>query len=548
MLRRVFCLTIFVPFLIQAQPEASSPQRKVSSTVASVTIYSDRAMVTRTIREQLSSGETIFVVGDLPVTLMDQTIRVSGVGESSAKILDVRVATVFLDTVPEVRIRELQAKLRSLRGEEQKLQDALLVLRSQREFVDSVRVTTSREARPTGVQRTTLEEWDRLLSFLEKKLTGIYSVIRATNQSLIDLRGRIEAVEREIRNSQAYSRKSQKHIHISLSSSASGRVQLLVSYVVPGAIWYPAYEARVSANSERVQFVYSGQVKQNTGEDWTNVDLTLSTARPAEGGLPVQLVPWYVDVWQPPPPMATGAQRRKESVMEMNLADEVKPASRPMEEMELPVASVESQAASVVFRIPVRAMIPSDNTPHKVTIGLFELPVEMSYLSIPKSAQSAFMTGSMKNTTEYPLLAGTVSLFFDNTFVASSPLKRTLTGETFDVGLGVDDRVKAERKLLNRFTEYTGTFTRKTRVTYDYLLTVENTRTQPVRLEVKDQIPLSRNEKIVVELIAPSAKDVRPEGDGTLLWKLTLAPGEKKTIPLKFNLEYPSDLQVVGLE
>ncbi len=548
MLQRAACLIVFIPFLLQAQTGISSSHRTVNSTVSAVTVYPDRAMVTRTIKDQLPSGERILVIGDLPTTLMDQTVRVGGVGESAARILDVKVATVYLDTIPEVRIRELQSRLRSLRVEEQKLQDALIVLRSQREFVDSVKISTSRETRPSGVQRSTLDEWDRVLSFLEKKLSGIFAEMRATNQSLIDLRSKIEAVEREIRNSQAYSRKSQKQIHITVNSVSSGRVQMSVSYVVPGAIWYPAYEARVSANTQNVQFVYSGQVRQNTGEDWPNAELTLSTARPSEGGLPAELTPWYVDVFQPPPPMVSGALRRKDAAAESKVAEEMTVVPRERMEMELPVAEVESQGASVVFRVPVRASIPSDNAPHKVTVGVFDLPVEMKYLSILKNSPSAFMTGSIKNATEYPFLPGAVNLFFENTFVASSPLKRTMVGESFDVGLGVDDRVKTERKLVNRFTEYTGTFTRKTKITYDYLITIENTRRERVQIEVRDQIPLSRNERIVVEVIAPLPKETKPEADGTIRWTLNLSPGEKKLIPLKFSIEYPSDLNVVGLE
>ncbi|MBM4167566.1 MAG: mucoidy inhibitor MuiA family protein [Ignavibacteria bacterium] len=547
MLQRTVCLLVFIPLLLQAQTGAPSTHQAVNSIVSAVAVYPDRAMVTRTIKDQLPSGERILVVGDLPTTLIDQTIRVSGAGESAVKILDVSVATVFLDTIPEVRIRDLQSRLRSLRVEEQKLQDALVVLRSQREFVDSVKISTSREARPSGVQRATLEEWDRLLAFLEKKLGGIFAEMRATNQSLIDLRSKIETVEREIRNSQAYSRKSQKQIHITVNSTTSGRVQMSVSYVVPGAVWYPAYEARVSSNSQIVQFVYAGQVKQNTGEDWANVELTLSTARPSEGGLPSELTPWYVDVFLPPPPVVAGALRRKDAAAESKMTDEIT-VSRERMEMELPVAEVESQGASVIFRVPVRATIPSDNSPHKVTVGVFDLPVEMKYLSIPKNSPAAFMTGSIKNATEYPFLSGAVNLFFENTFVASSPLKRTMAGESFDVGLGIDDRVKTQRKLQNRFTEYTGTFTRKTKITYDYLISIENTRKESIHIEVRDQIPLSRNERIVVEVIAPSPKEMKPEADGSLRWKLNLTPGEKKLIPLKFSIEYPSDLNVVGVE
>ena len=63
-----------------------------------------------------------------------------------------------------------------------------------------------------------------------------------------------------------------------------------------------------------------------------------------------------------------------------------------------------------------------------------------------------------------------------------------------------------------------------------------------------DQVPLSRNEKIVVKLLSPDAKDAKPTDEGTLKWTLDLKPGEKRELTVKFTVEYDNDVNVTGLE
>lgn len=548
MLRNI--LTTLIPLLLLLPLSFPSewktlgqPTRNLKSEVVSVTVYRDRALVVRSAREQLPAGNSLLVIGELPGSLIDQSVRVTGEAEGRAKITDVRVTTVFLDTIPEQRIRQLQDRLKALRLEQQSLLDKLQVLRAQKDFVDSLRVSSARGT-VAGPQRSSLEEWERVIGFVERRLTAIYAEIRATNAALDDVKNKIEAVEREINQSRAFSRKSQKQILVNVSAERAGAMRLEVSYVLTGASWTPLYEARLTSESKTLQLTYAAQVRQATNEDWNDVQLVLSTALPAAGGTPPPVPPWFVDVARTISRMEVRPQLMGvPSAVELEKKAEVEP-----ETMNVEVAEVQSQMTSTVFRVPSRISIPSDNNPYRVTIAVEELPVALSYTAVPKYAPYAYLTAKGKNTTEYPLLAGPINIFFENSFVSGSTLGQILPGQEFEMGLGVDEAVRVERKLVNRFTEYTGTFTKKTKYIYDIVIKLENTRRTRIDLVVQDQIPISRNEKIVVEQIEPSPKVLPPDQSGKLSWNLSLNPGERRELKLRFSIEHPSDLNVMGIE
>jgi uncharacterized protein (TIGR02231 family) len=171
--------------------------------------------------------------------------------------------------------------------------------------------------------------------------------------------------------------------------------------------------------------------------------------------------------------------------------------------------------------------------------------------------ESAFLSAYAVNTTEYPLLAGAMNTFLDETFVAASSLKTVMPGEKFELQLGADDGIAIKRKLVNRFSENTGLTNKGRRVTYDILVTVTNNKKTAERVVFKEPLPVSRNEKIEVNLLTPAERDVgtkeQPkevtrEEDSKLVWRLELKPGEKREVPVKFSVAYPGDLNVTRLE
>lgn len=216
---------------------------------------------------------------------------------------------------------------------------------------------------------------------------------------------------------------------------------------------------------------------------------------------------------------------------------------------ELPIYSdIKAKDISTTFELNTKNSIPSDNSPHKVTIAVSNLPIEFSYKAIPKVLPNVFLQGKIVNSNDYPLLEGGINIFVDNEFVNRTHLNTTVANDTLELALGIDEGLKTEKILKNRFVETKGLFGGRTQVTYEYQIQVTNNRKTEETISVYDQQPVPMNEKIIVELVSPAENEKILNDKNELEWKIKIKPGEKRIIPLKFIVSFPAGTNVYGLE
>ncbi|MBX3737501.1 MAG: mucoidy inhibitor MuiA family protein [Candidatus Didemnitutus sp.] len=535
----------------------------VESTISAVTVYTDRAVVTRTATVDLAGGQAELVFANLPESLLDQSVQVSGRGTAQAVILDVAARRTFVDFTPNARVKEIEDQLRALRNDDRTLGDQVAVLGSQRDSINEFMKNAVAASKDAG--RPKLEDVRATLEFGQKQLLDIAQANQKLDQQREELGNKIAALEQQLNELRGTGGKGFKTVVVRVSAAQAGNLELALSYTVGNARWTPSYDARVLSGERSVALGYFGVVRQTTGEDWKNVALTLSTARPSLGGAAPTLTAWNLDVWVNRPMAAASEPRdayeadKREQRAKLNAARVVNmqafttnaaPADMapPPPEAELASATVESGATSASFKIATAFTIPSDGSAQKVPIAAAKLAANPEYLTVPKRQQTAFLTTKVVNSTDFPLLAGPMNVFLDGTFVATSALRTVMAGEKFDLALGADEGISVKHKRVQKFTEDTGLTNSGKRITYEYLLTIQNNKKSAERVIVVDQLPLSRNEKVVVKQLAPDAREVKPTDEGSLKWTLDLKPGEKREITVKFAVEYPNDVNVTGLE
>lgn len=138
--------------------------------------------------------------------------------------------------------------------------------------------------------------------------------------------------------------------------------------------------------------------------------------------------------------------------------------------------------------------------------------------------------------------------FCENEFVNESQIHPIVPNDTFELFLGIDESIKVERKMVNKYTESKGFLGGKKKVTYEFEIVVTNTKQSRETIDVIDQFPISQNEKIKIELIEPDEKEVKIDNQNKIRWRLRLKPGEAKKLNLAYKIEFPSDMQVPGLD
>ena len=548
-----------VALLTGAPAVALAALLPAQSAVIAVTVYTDRAIVTRAAALDLAATGTVEVTfGNLPATLFDQSLQVSGRGAVQVTILDVTARAAYVDFTPNERVKAIEDELRSLAKQRRLLDDRGAVLKAQDGSLGKLETATTTPPNKDTAPRLTIEESTKFLTFLEDQRGKFLAERQTLDTQLEDLAAKVDAAQRKLNELRGAGGRSFKTVTVRLDAAATGKLDLSLSYTVPGASWTPSYDARVNSNEKSIALAYYGLVRQNTGEDWKDVALTLSTARPSMGGAAPEVRPWTVDVFDPRvvpvamPPASREMRMRSAAapaaaggMLMQALADA--PAEL-VKDASFATARIDQTATSASFKISAPSSVPSDNSPQKIPVTTAALAANSEYLTTPKLQPAAFLTAKVANTSEFPLLGGAMNVFLDGTFVATSALRTVMPEEKFELALGVDEGIAVKHKRVKRFAEDTGLTNGGKRVTYEYLLTLQNNKQTAVRVVVADQIPVSRNEKIVVKQLAPDAKDFKPTAEGTLKWTLDLKPAEKRELSVKFSLDYPNDVQVTGLE
>ncbi|MGD0210600.1 MAG: DUF4139 domain-containing protein, partial [Desulfomonilia bacterium] len=300
----------------------------------------------------------------------------------------------------------------------------------------------------------------------------------------------------------------------------TGNGQVEISYVIKAASWRPEYRVYASPGASQLVLETSVLARQTSGMDWDIKEMIVSTGRPSLGIQAPELQPWYLYKAK-----RHGAKLKAESNDLAPLA-----SAAPMQEEE---TKVETTATSYLIGAAKNIHLPGDGTPATVKIAKLSLNADFSLVSMPKYCQSAFLRADCTLKGDAPLAPGTYTSFVDNAFSGRGEMKRFDPGQKISLDLGVDEGMKIERKETQAFHDKT--LGNKDRVTYSYEITIENTRNQKALVTIKDQIPLSQDKTIKVDLIKTNP-EVNPDQDGTLNWAFDLEPHQKNKAAFSFSI------------
>lgn len=533
---------------------AAAPQRiALQPRITAVTVYQDRAQTVRSATVNLKTGTQVIALEGLPVLLQDDSLRVEGSGTARVTIAGIEIKRKFLEQTAEKRVKELEDEIRGLERKAGGLDAKKAGLTAQKAFLESIRVAWSdRLSKELAIGKPTSAELMDAAGFVASGIAKAEEQFRDIEAEKRLVLEKIDALKRQQREATGSLRKEVKTAEVTVEVTREGSFTLNLSGVVSRASWEPAYDVRLAADGASAQLTYRAQVRQQTGEDWHNVALTLSTARPASGGAPPELKPWRIAFWRPPPPAAAPRyypeSRAKSALMELD--DKALAMAAPAEEEDeapatFQTAQVASETTSVSFVIPKPVEVTADGSPQSSVISIDKLPVTTNYLAVPKLSQMVYLSAELVNQANYPLLPGQIRIFTGNTFTGSAAMKKVAVGEKFTLPFGSDELLTIKREELKQHKE-AGLFG-KNRMGYRYKLELTNFRKQPQNVTIKDQLPLAGDNEIKVSLEDVTLQPSERKDDGTLVWKLNLAAGEKKTISYEIVVEYPKEREMTGL-
>ena len=533
----VLALLMVAGFSARAQQE-----KKVESKITEVTVFLSNAQITREIRSRIEAGKSTLIVSGLSSQIDQQSLQVAGKG--SFIILGLSHRQNFLNEFNVPRA------LLVLKDSVELVQQQLSVENSQKEILlkEEQMLLSNQKIGGTN-QNLTVAELKAMADFYRSRLGEIVIARMKQDQKIKKLNETLVKLQRQVREQSDVYTRNTSEVLISLSAEASTSVDLQLNYIVNSAGWEAVYDLRAINTKSPIQLNYKANVFQTTGENWSNVKLKLSTANPTLGGLKPELSAWFLDFYRP---MSYGYNRgpsRKKAEMPMSMpsaeiADEFKQQVEA-ETVDQYTSTVQT-SLNTEFAIGLPYTVPSSQKPTLVDIRNHEVKADYFYSVAPKLDRDAFLLANATGWEEFSLLPGQANVFFEGTFVGTSYIDPNSTKDTLAISLGRDKRIVVTREKLKDFTSKKLIGTNR-KESYAYEISVRNTKNEPVKIKVEDQVPVSSNSQIEVTVIDVGGANYKKD-TGKLVWELSLQPNETKNVVYKFEVKYPKDKSIAGLD
>ncbi len=547
-------------FVILAVP-AMAAEVKGTSAISGVTVFPSGAEVTRTTRVRIAEGDHVVLLTDLPAQAVPGSIRVEGKSSGRLEIGSVdtrRLAVPRTDPVAAASERRtLELEIEKLKDNRAVAQAASQAAETQKLFISKlIELPTRLPSGPTqgSVQ---LPDWNQLYATIGEKTLEAHKVVLETSVKLRDLDRQIADLEKKL-VALAPAQEERTEVKVFVTAAAALDAELSVRYQVASASWTPLYDARLTTaarnEAPRLTLVRRASIQQRSGEDWTDVALSLSTTRPGSGTAAPELFAMLVDFESeaPPRPVASGAavrsirpmaQEDRAEEQQRKATDQLGGALAKAEERQ---ASVETAPFQAIFGVPGTVTVLTTGEMKRVQIDEAQLEPALTARVVPRVDTRVFLYAKVTLPKTTPYLPGPVSLFRDSTFVGSGRLPQLAPGEEHELGFGADDSIRVRHAVLDEKRGESGIITSSKTDQRNYRIAVKNHHPRAMTVAVLDQIPVSQNQDIKVELIAkapPTRKDP-DDKRGVMAWDLKLEPNEEKQIEFGYRVSWPADKRV----
>jgi uncharacterized protein (TIGR02231 family) len=529
--------------------------------ITDVTVYFSQAMVSREAEITLEKGTHELIFENLPMGYEENSVQVKGFG--SATIKDVKKIREYVTEEQNERRKKIEEEIDASNQEKEILQDKKKLAEDEKIVVQNIMNKLTAKGEKENKSELNPDNWIKMVGFYRTRLSERNSELRETNKQLKSIDDELSRLHKILRELGYGNNKERNKIQVLVEAQKAGKIKLVLSYIIYNSRWYPIYDIRVASDTKILHLTYKANVVQSTGEDWRDVNLKLSTAMPHVGAEHPELNPWRLSLsnYQAQKRLQGGGAKESEmKQMHYGMSNMVNTSFDYREENEYDdlshsefgyeTAAAQENITSSVFVIAGTNTILSDNQEHQVSIMEKEFPAHFRYSTVPKLSQYAYLKAKVVNNSEYPLLEGEANIFLDDNFVTTSYFEFAAPSEEFWTFLGVDETMKIEYKMINKFTENKA-FSSKKKITYEYEIKVKNNKQTEEEIVVWDQVPISENEDIKIELIEPDYKKdtdvLKMNNDKFLEWFFQIQPGKEITIPFKFSVEYPQNKIVSGL-
>ncbi len=558
MFRFILPLFIFITLFIPAKLEAK--EFEVFSKITKATVYKNRATVTREASINIPKGTHALIFKGLTNNIMTDSIRVKGESFGGKVIFGaVSHKMVMSKELIDKKEKALNDKLQEIEDKIKTTNAVQAALTSKKNFIKNLsKQANLRSDEAIAELKLNTNEWSAAAEVIFKNISDIGKADLELQIKKRELNKEANKIRRELSQLRRGS-KSSYIVNIPVEVSQDTKMQVKLSYQVTNATWRPIYDARLTTkDGQRLEIIQYGSVSQRTGEDWSSIELTLSTAQPQRGASLPKLRPVWVDIWKESKNKGFGATSVQSLAVDGAL-EEGMPSARMMrassfdkvKRAEFKTAQINNSGFVSEYKIIGKSDIPTGGTNTKLMVGKFATESIIQAHIKPQISTNAFLVANAKLKGDAPILAGQVSLFRDGAYVGKSSLPLLRPDERHELYFGIDDQISVKRKILKDMSKEEGLISKDKVKEKHFVTEIENFHKTPIQIIVKETIPASRNERIKIEILDEhTSKNYQKDAEnikGMVKWDFNIAPKSKKELKLGWRVTWPKDFNLSGI-
>ncbi|GAB5417929.1 MAG: DUF4139 domain-containing protein [Crocinitomicaceae bacterium] len=553
--------------LLLAANTYANDDKIVTSKISKVTVYSQGAQVYRTASYTVTQGVTQVIIEGVSPQIDARSLQVKATGNSI--ILDTKYSVFY----PQPEAKPLEGLPLKIRQQISRLEDSLanvnFELQTYQDEID-VLVATKNILQNNGAMRGQGKVNDSIpllktaIEYYTEKMMQINKELQSLNRQksrIVKKRSGMNTRLTDLKNYQQNANLENKpkgpvhRVIITMKADAYVKGSLNISYLVSNAGWTPMYDLRSEISNNNVNLNYKAQVRQNTGVDWNDVPLTISTNNPYQNKTKPELHPWYVDyrVYAQQTQQKNASGRRDAQPGVYKKAESLgftSPNTVTLNNAVDAEAVFSNQFTQTIdyvisaeFVIDLPYTIKSNNEQHMVLVKNVDIDADYRYYTVPKFDKSAYLVAELTKMDELQLVPAKANIYFDGTYMGETYLDPTTMEDTMHLSLGKDPNIIVKRTLLERETKEKVVGTKMVK-TYAYVIEVKNLKSKSIELIVQDQIPVTTNPDIEIEATELSKGSLNKR-TGIIEWTVNIKAKGSKELEFIYEVKYDKDQNVV---
>ncbi len=557
-MKLLYCSLLASTILAQA---ALADEYKPASKIDAVTVFPTGADVMRVAEVEMAAGEHQLILENLPGDIDAKSIRVAGDGGPGIEIgsVDSKLVPLKSEQVDQQR-KQLEKQIENLQDERVALDQTVADAETQRQFLIGLAnkqvVPASSTEASKAIDPATL---GGLMDVMGTRLATLAKVTQDAKVRQKEIDQRTDEIHQMIAGlSPQGEYRTQVTVHLASAGPVTGVFK--VSYRINNAGWQPYYDAKLAVPKDgvaaKIELVRRAEVLQSTTENWDNVALTLSTARPAGASTAPDI---FEEELLARDGEYDGRSKLQSRIDETSVAKAAAPVMEPLAQdaageadvKEKPdvvqrQAFIESVGFQANYKIAGRISVDNSGTSKRVRISGDDIDSKLSVISVPRIDSNAYLTAAFVAKGDGPMLPGMVNLYRDGVYVGQGALPLLAVGEDAKLGFGVDDMVKVTRKEIKRRTGEEGFISSSNVEERAWDIAVKNLHGFVVPVTVIDRVPFVTLDGVSVEMLpgtAPSEKDVEKKR-GVMAWRFAAEPAQEQVIKFGYKVTSPTAIQV----